>query len=92
MTDLTPHAYRPLPLEFTRLDPATGLARSAEFRTLMASRRTVRKSVGIACGLLLASPGSPPPPFLVVPIGCPDHDAVVPDLTRKTLAEVLVRI
>jgi iodotyrosine deiodinase len=36
-------SYRPVPLEFTRLDPAEALARSRDFRDDMATRRTVRQ-------------------------------------------------
>jgi iodotyrosine deiodinase len=74
----------------------------------------VQESVGIACGLLLASlhlaglatlTHTPSPmgflrdvlgrprherPYLVVPVGYPSPDAAVPDLTRKTVDEVLV--
>lgn len=75
----------------------------------------VKESVGIACGLLLASlhlaglatlTHTPSPmaflgqilgrpreerPYLIVPVGHPAPDAVVPDLQRRPLAEVLVR-
>ena len=75
-----------------------------------------QESVGIACGLLLASlhlaglatlthTPSPmgflrevldrPPnerPYLVVPVGYPAADAVVPDLERKPLDDVIVRV
>ncbi len=74
------------------------------------------ESVGIACGLLLASlhlaglatlTHTPSPmgflrtvldrpanerPYLLIPVGYPAPDAVVPDLRRKSLGEVLVRV
>jgi hypothetical protein len=74
------------------------------------------ESVGIACGLLLASlhlaglavlTHTPSPmvflrdildrprnerPYLVLPVGYPAPDAVVPDLRRKALDDVLVRV
>jgi nitroreductase len=74
------------------------------------------ESVGIACGLLLASlhlaglatlTHTPSPmgflrtvldrpanerPYLLIPVGYPAADAVVPDLRRKSLEEVLVRV
>ena len=76
----------------------------------------VAESVGIACGLLLASlhlaglaalTHTPSPmrflteildrprnerPFVVVPIGWPADDCVVPDLRRRPLDEVLVTV
>ena len=76
----------------------------------------VAESVGMACGLLLAalhvaglaalthtpSPmrflteilGRPPNerPYAVIPVGWPADDAVVPDLQRKPLEQVLVRL
>ncbi len=76
----------------------------------------VKESVGIACGLFIASlhlagvatlTHTPSPmgflsrilgrprnerPYLLVPIGYPAADAVVPDLARKPLADVLVTI
>ncbi len=76
----------------------------------------VKESVGIACGLLLASlhlaglatlTHTPSPmgfltellgrprnerPALVVPVGYPAAGAVVPDLQRRPLTDVLVRI
>lgn len=76
----------------------------------------VQESVGIACGLLLASlqraglatlTHTPSPmgflceildrprnerPFLVVPVGYPAQDATVPDIERKPLHEVLIRM
>jgi nitroreductase len=76
----------------------------------------VQESVGIACGLLLASlhraglatlTHTPSPmgflreilgrprnerPYLVVPVGYPAPDATVPDIERKPLSEVLVRV
>ncbi len=76
----------------------------------------VQESVGIACGLLLASlqraglatlTHTPSPmrflrevlgrpaqerPYLVVPVGYPAPGATVPDLQRKRLDEVLVRV
>lgn len=75
----------------------------------------VKESVGIACGLLLASlhlaglatlTHTPSPmgflarilgrphnerPYLLIPVGYPADGAVVPDLERKPLGEVLVR-
>lgn len=74
----------------------------------------VKESVGIACGLLIASlhlagvatlTHTPSPmgflarildrprnerPYLLIPIGYPAEGAVVPDLVRKPLSEVLV--
>lgn len=76
----------------------------------------VAESVGMACGLLLASlqtaglaalTHTPSPmrflseilgrpknerPYVVIPVGWPADDAVVPDLERKPLAQVLVRV
>lgn len=76
----------------------------------------VKESVGIACGLLIASlhlaglatlTHTPSPmgfltrllgrprnerPALLVPVGYPAPDATVPDLERRRLAEVLVRV
>lgn len=75
----------------------------------------VKESVGIACGLMLASlhlaglatlTHTPSPmaflteilgrpanerPYLLVPVGYPAPGCVVPDLERRSLAEVLVR-
>jgi len=74
----------------------------------------VAESVGMACGLLLASlqtaglaalTHTPSPmrflteilgrpknerPYVVIPVGWPADDAVVPDLERKPLSEVLI--
>ncbi len=76
----------------------------------------VQESVGIACGLLLASlqraglatlTHTPSPmgflreildrprnerPYLVIPVGYPAEDATVPDIERKPLHEVLIRM
>ncbi|MGI8699412.1 MAG: nitroreductase family protein [Mycobacteriales bacterium] len=76
----------------------------------------VKESVGIACGLLIASlhlaglatlTHTPSPmgflakvlgrprnerPALLVPVGYPASDAAVPDLDRRPLDEVLVRV
>jgi nitroreductase len=76
----------------------------------------VKESVGIACGLLVASlhlagvatlTHTPSPmaflarilgrprnerPYLLIPVGYPAEGAVVPDLARKPLAEVLVTV
>lgn len=76
----------------------------------------VQESVGIACGLLLASlqraglatlTHTPSPmgflreildrprnerPYLVIPVGHPAEDATVPDIERKPLHEVLIRM
>ncbi len=76
----------------------------------------VRESVGIAVGFLLASlhsaglatlTHSPSPmgflkellgrpdnerPFIVIPVGYPAEDAVVPDLAKKPLDEISVRV
>lgn len=76
----------------------------------------VQESVGIACGLLLASLAhaglaalthTPSPmaflagilgrpeherPYVVIPVGYPTAGCVVPDITKKPLDEILVRV
>lgn len=76
----------------------------------------VKESVGIACGLLIASlhlgglatlTHTPSPmgflttllgrprnerPALLVPVGYPASDATVPDLDRRALSDVLIRV
>jgi len=76
----------------------------------------VQESVGIACGLLLASlhlaglatlTYTPSPmrflteilhrpanerPYLLIPVGYPAPDATVPELVRKPLEEVMIRV